>query len=148
MHHDYYTFFIRFTCPYDKCSCQMTPAERQEAKQEGVNLKTCPFRRKVVLRDSLGHIQAPLSEIIKNTHISIEKLGVPKEIAFKASKQFCLSKNYDEDQFQTFISQKIVMPYEYCDSATKMQQQKVPPPREAFKSTLRGTTEISEVYTF
>ena len=135
---------LKFRCPYFSCSCQLNARERHERREKGVKLDECPFKRRVVLRDTIGHIQAPLSDIIDNMHTAVQKESIPLDVAFSASKTFCDSRGFTETQFQQFISQKIPMPFEFCTSYEKLVNQTVPPKREDFRSTLRGIDAIPE----
>ena len=123
----------------------MEAKERQSRKERGQQIDDCPFKRKIVLRDTIAHVPAPLADIIDNMHIAVQKEKIPLDVAFSASKSFCDSRGFTEVQFHQFISQKVPMPFEFCTSYEKLINQTTPPKREDFKSTLRGIETISEV---
>ena len=123
----------------------MEAKERQSRKERGQQIDDCPFKRKILLRDTIAHVPAPLADIIDNMHIAVQKEKIPLDVAFSASKSFCDSRGFTEVQFHQFISQKVPMPFEFCTSYEKLINQTTPPKREDFKSTLRGIETISEV---
>lgn len=138
------TMTLRFSCIYENCECSLTDRERTEMAREGRSKPTCPFRRKIRFLDSVSQIQSSLEGIIDNHHLAATKENIPLHLAFPTTKAFCDSKNFTDQQFQTFCRTKCKMPFELCTDLETMQNITSPPPKEAFKSKLRCTDGISD----
>ena len=100
-------------------------------------------------RDSLNFLPGSLDKVVKNLKDKADKEGGDSisRLFSKTLKHF--GDKYgplNEDDTKLLLG-KGIFPYSYFSSFEVMKEGKLPP-KEAFKSTLRGTTEISEVYTF
>ena len=104
----------------------------------------CEYNRRIILRDSLMIIPAPLAKIISNVNSACQKEAIPLAQVFTASKAFCDSKGYNEEQFETFVSGKCPTPYELARSYEEMVNWTSIPLRSDFASILRGTSQATE----
>ena len=122
----------------------MSDEQRSTYETQGRPLEPCPYRRKLRFNDSLLHIQTSVASLVDDLHLAVKSEGLSIPEAFPTSKEYCDSIGFTREQFELFVSTKMSMPYELCQTYEQMRLQTSPPSRESFTSILRGIDSISE----
>ena len=137
---------MKFACPYQRCSCSMSPDDRQEARMAGKKVFQCPFRRWVRFADSALFLPSSLSSIISDMHIAREKEGISLTSMFQKTYDFAMSQNLSYRQFVSLTNAKMTMPHEFTQDFSRLSQTKLSDltDKKIFASILRGTTEATD----
>ena len=131
----------RYKCPFEKCTCIISPSERRERTHCGERISTCPFARKIRVLDSFLFLPHKLDDLIQGVHEDRGKKGIDLDGAFPVTMNFLRKKKLTSRQISLVINSKLSMPYESVKCFQDLLNTECPQPKD-FVSQLKGTRPL------
>ena len=134
---------FRFTCPNTTCKrCCLTTKQKQELLQTNNKLPLCAYQRNIIFIDSLSQLSFSLGKLVDDLWCCSK--ANERQKTFKTTHDLMTNLGYNQEQFELVITQKLQMPFEAIKSLNYLLSTKRVPPKQDFKSVLKGEQEISD----